>query len=324
MTFTEPPAGRAVHRLLGASAALTFLAVLLGAVVCATESGFDCPSWPGCYPDRTVPVGDVNPWIEFAHRGVAVITGVVVFVAAIAVQRTASLPAWVKRLPWVTLIAAGAAAVFGMVVVLFDLPVALGVLDLACALVAMTASAVAAAAARCAQPRWKPDRVAAVAWVTVGAVVLLHLSGIVVAGPASLTRCLGWPSLAILDGDGQAPAQAARLALAAIAGALVVATAVLARRRGDALRRRGSAALTLLAGEVAVGLVISTSGLSPEVRYEAGAGMVLAALHAVVAVALLRVLVGIAARGSVSARPQRVVQECKHGPRAAISHPNCP
>lgn len=291
---TRPAPGPALRWLLRAAALLTFLAVLMGAVVCATESGFDCPSWPGCYPDRTTPIGDINPWIEFLHRSVAIATGPVLLAAAVAGQRSPALPRGVKGLLWTALLTAGAAAAFGMVTVLYGLPMPLAVLDMACALTAMTATALAAALAR------DPGRRVAwptTAWAAVVVLVALHLAGIAVAGPASLTRCLGWPIWGIVDLDGAPAAQVARLVLAAAAAALVVASAVRALRPGSDRRPWALAALLLLATELAMGVALR-GGLPAEERYAAGAGMAFAAAYAIVAVSLLRVMVELAARGS--------------------------
>jgi len=37
------------------AALFTFLAVAMGAVVCATGSGAACPTWPGCRPGQIAP-----------------------------------------------------------------------------------------------------------------------------------------------------------------------------------------------------------------------------------------------------------------------------
>lgn len=292
--------GLPLRRLLQSAALLTFLSVLMGSVVCATESGFDCPSWPGCYPDRITPIGDINPWIEFAHRSVAVVTGPVLLAAAIVGQRSRSLPRWVTSLLWVALVTAGAAAAFGMVTVLHGLPMPLAVLDIACALTAMTATGIAALAAGRPDPTWRPGRLGRTAWAGVAVIVVMHLAGIAVAGPASLTRCLSWPIWAVLDLDGAAWAQLIRLALAVLGAGLAVVTAAAALRDGGRLRRWGVAVLVLLGVELAMGLVILASGLPADRRYATGAGMAFAAAYAVVAVTLLRALVEIAVRGSVT------------------------
>ena len=75
---TDPPTGSARitrrHRnLVVAAAVMTTLLVVLGGIVCATESGAGCPDWPGCY-GRIVPPPQVNAVIEYTHRLVAGLT----------------------------------------------------------------------------------------------------------------------------------------------------------------------------------------------------------------------------------------------------------
>lgn len=281
------PAVRVVFRL---AALFTFLSVLMGAVVCATESGFDCPSWPGCYPDRITPIGDINPWIEFTHRTVAILTGPILLAAAILGQRSPAVPGWVKAAQWLALAGGAAAALFGMLIVLRGIPTWLGVVDLAAALTAMIATGIAAVAVTVRAPA----RGALPAWSAVGVLLAYHLSGIVVAGPASLTRCLSWPVWRIVDLDGAAGPQFLRLLLAATAAVLLVITASRALRQ-PVMRGWGIAVLALLVAVLGAGAAIGAAGLPPEDRYE-GAGLALAALYAGLSVALLRAAVELAIR----------------------------
>ncbi|MDX5379890.1 MAG: hypothetical protein LPK92_01410, partial [Actinomycetes bacterium] len=276
------PAVRVVFRL---AALFTFLSVLMGAEVCATESGFDCPSWPGCYPDRITPIGDINPWIEFTHRTVAILTGPILLAAAILGQRSPAVPGWVKAAQWLALAGGAAAAMFGMLIVLRGIPTWLGVVDLAAALTAMIATGIAAVAVTVRAPA----RGALPAWSAVGVLLAYHLSGLVVAGPASLTRCLSWPVWRIVALDGAAGPQLLRLLLAATAAALLVVAAARALRQ-PGRSGWGIAVLVLLVAVLAAVAAIGAVGLPPEDRYE-GAGLAAAALYAGLSVALLRAAV---------------------------------
>jgi protoheme IX farnesyltransferase len=76
------------QRLAAATVATTFLLVVIGVLVRSTDSGVACPTWPGCFPGQFLPGLDssVNVWIEWTHRTVAVLIGVMVLgVAALAV-----------------------------------------------------------------------------------------------------------------------------------------------------------------------------------------------------------------------------------------------
>ena len=60
------------QKLAAATVATTFVLVVIGVVVRATDSGVGCPDWP--LLPRPVPAGpraDPNVWIEWIHRAVA-------------------------------------------------------------------------------------------------------------------------------------------------------------------------------------------------------------------------------------------------------------
>ena len=77
------------QRLAAIAVALTFLLVTIGVVVRATESGTACPHWPGCFDGQFLPSLDAGfqVWIEWVHRTVAAIIGVVILALAIVAVR---------------------------------------------------------------------------------------------------------------------------------------------------------------------------------------------------------------------------------------------
>lgn len=274
-------APRTVLRL---AALCTFLAVAMGAVVCATKSGAACPTWPGCRPDQITPQWELSPVIEFTHRVVAIAAGPLVLAAAVMSTRLPGLDRWVRILPWVALAGALASGAFGRLVVLSSLPTWLGAVDLFCALAAMTALGVAAVMAgttavgstsrTAAQGR--PPQASRLAAASAAVLIVMHVTGIFAAGTGSYTRCMGWPLWRLIDNDLHPWLQGLRLGLAGLGAGLVVTTAVVAIR-SERLRPWGITLATLFAAEMVLGLMIRTRGIADGV----------AAAYSVLAVALL-------------------------------------
>lgn len=269
-----------------AAAFMTFLAVVMGSVVCATESGAACPTWPGCYDGRLVPHLEISPLVEFTHRVVAILTGPLVLGAALLVRR---LPkrrdALLRAAPWVALVGAVAAGVFGRLVVLTGLGRWWGVLDLFCALTAMVAMAYLAVGVERRPRRWVRTRLGILAWSTLAVLVVIHLLGVVVAGTGSYTRCIGWPLYAVIPADGGETMQVVRMLLTVVGVILLAMTATTARRGGP-WQRHTTLLTALFVAEIVLGVLIRNTGLS--------AG--LAAAYSTVAVALLFTLSLLAAR----------------------------
>lgn len=81
------------QKLAAATVATTFLLVVIGVVVRATDSGLGCPDWPLCHGQVLPAIGDSKGWIEWTHRGVAAVIGVLVLaLAAMALLRSRDRP----------------------------------------------------------------------------------------------------------------------------------------------------------------------------------------------------------------------------------------
>ncbi|QIK73009.1 cytochrome oxidase assembly protein [Propioniciclava coleopterorum] len=283
------------HRRVSRWAAiLIFVTVTLGGVVCATDSSSACPAWPVCYADQVGPALQAgwleNPIIEFVHRAISFAGLVLLGVSGRLGRRSAD--ARVRVLPWVALGCAVGSAVFGMMIILFTLPFALGLLDLGFALVAMVLAIVTDRALR-AERRASSEpflaRLAAGTLVLLGA---MHLLGSVVAGTTaggvqSYTRCLSWPLWQIHDIDRLPALQVLRIGMALSAIVLIAAVTALAARR-PAVRVPAFVAAGCLAVELALGALITTAGLAP--TQTNGIDATIAVLYSVAAVAIMGAL----------------------------------
>lgn len=261
----------------------TFLTVAMGTVVCATNSGNACPTWPGCDPGRLVPQWELNPIIEFTHRLVAGTAGLLLVAAAVVAIRLRGAGPRVRVLPWLAIVGAVMSAAFGRRVVLGELPTWLVAVDLFCGLAALTLIAVAAVrvggggAVPPSQASFRRGvTVSRLALTTLAVLVAMHIGGLFTAGKGSFTRCIGWPLGWELPGDVHPMVQDLRVGLAGLGAVLVLTTAGLAVR-SRWLRGWGVVLVALLVSEAVVGVLIRVSGLHQG----------LAGLYAVLAVALL-------------------------------------
>src|SRR6266581_3647504 len=109
------------RRVFLLAAVFAYLQIALGGVVRVTGSGLGCPDWPLCH-GRPYPPADLNAIIEYSHRTVGAITGVLIIatvVAAWAVFRTRR-PA-VAWLATASVIAVAVEGALGGVVVVSEL-----------------------------------------------------------------------------------------------------------------------------------------------------------------------------------------------------------
>lgn len=286
------PNSQVVHRRVVRLANIAiFTTVLLGGMVCATDSSSSCPAWPVCYADQVAPALRAgwleNPVIEFVHRFISFAGLVLLGVAGWLGRR--SPDARLRVLPWVALACGIGSAVFGMMIILFTLPLALGLLDLGFALVAMALIAVTDASLRRIHPAEDAVGPRRLAGATLALLVAMHLLGSVVAGTTtdgtgSFTRCLSWPLWELHDIDRFPALQVLRIAMAVAAIALTGAVVALSARRAS-LRGPAAAVTVSLLVELALGIVITIGGLAP--TQTNGIDATIAVTYSAAAVALM-------------------------------------
>jgi heme a synthase len=290
---------RATLLLARLSAAFTLLTVSLGSVVCATKSGFDCHSWPGCYPDRFAPgAGDIpailaaNPALEMVHRVTAMSTGAVLVITALLTLRLVGQGRLVKVLPWVAVAAAGGSALFGRAAVLgLGVDATGAAIDLLFALIAMTVSALTAIALpRGGRLRLTPA--SGPAALAASLLIVMHVTGQLAAGNRSFTRCMSWPVL-WLASDDNLLVQVLRTGLA-LAAAVALLVAVRTGLRTPAVRLHSLVVAGLLAGVLVLAVAYRASGTD---------GGVLGVTFSLTSVALLWATITLAGRARRTTLP---------------------
>ena len=178
-----------------------FALVVLGGVVRLTESGLGCPDWPLCH-GKIIPPMDRATLIEYSHRLMASLVGVLVVVTVVSVWRS------YRRRPWLTvpaiaaLILLAVQVLLGGVTVLAELPGGVVMAHLATAEVLLASMVVLCLAAWIsprvvigeALPDWREDRLPLLALAALGAAFVVLLTGSYVTVSGATVSCgTAWP-----------------------------------------------------------------------------------------------------------------------------------
>jgi heme A synthase len=235
------------------TAFFAYLQIALGGVVRVTGSGLGCPDWPLCH-GRPYPPADIHSIIEYSHRSVGTITGVLVIATVVL--------AWVvfhKLRPLVAMVATGsliaiaAEGGLGAVVVAQQLQPWLVLVHLALAMLIL--GFLLATALLSLPPSTGVTRVRPLAVIGAAATYVLLLTGSTVVASHADASCHSWP----LCGGGFTPDFAGANAFtmlhrgsALVLGALIVYVALRAMSERS-LRPAAVATLAVLVLQVAVG-----------------------------------------------------------------------
>jgi len=250
------------RRLAFLTAFFAYLQIALGGVVRVTGSGLGCPDWPLCH-GRPYPAADIHSIIEYSHRSVGTITGVLligtVALAWVVFRQRRPLVAWLATASLVAIAAEGA---LGGVVVANELASWLVLVHLGLAMIILgfliaTAVMSLPASTGASEPSFR--RLAAVAAaLTYG----LLLTGSTVVASSADEGCRAWPLCAsgfAFDFAGANAFTMLHRGAVLVIGAVLVYTLIQALRH-PATKAAASATLVVLGLQVAVGAGAAVTG----------------------------------------------------------------
>jgi heme A synthase len=305
------PITPAFRRLTLITALFIYLLMIVGNVVRVTDSGLGCPDWPLCY-GQVLPPPNVTALIEFSHRVVAALTGLLILAMTFEAwrkhsRRTAiAMPtALIISLLIVQVPLGGVVVASELLPVMVSLHLGLAMLILASAIVTAVAAGVGDDPE--ALPTLSPSTRRLLAG-TAAALFVVLMSGALVVGFRASYACPTWPLchgqiLPLTDTGPQVWVQFTHRALVGLASLLVAAAMVQMSRSGDRRLRPWAWVMGLLfAAQAAVGAVQVVTALHPiwRVMHLALGTATWGALMVLLAYALLGE--GVRAR---AARPER-------------------
>jgi heme A synthase len=184
---------RSFRGLAFLTAFFAYLQIALGGVVRVTGSGLGCPDWPLCN-GRPYPAADIHSIIEYSHRTVGTITGVLLIVTVIAAwivfRKTRPIVPWLATGSLVAIAAEGA---IGGVVVVNDLEPWLVVVHLGLAMIILGFLIATAVMSLPESPGAGDSTLRRLASIGALATYLLLLTGSSVVASDADESCHAWP-----------------------------------------------------------------------------------------------------------------------------------
>ena len=189
------------QRLAFVTVFLTLVLIGVGVLVRATGSGLGCPDWPLCH-GGAVPPGERTAIIEFSHRFVASIVGLLVIAVAVAAWK------YYRHVPFIVWVATatvplvGFQGLLGAITVVRELPPEVVATHLITAMIVLSCTVAVAVAMYLEDPGYRQQFDRAVEaprqvgrWALLGAgwlIALMWVGGYMAESGAS-TACEGWP-----------------------------------------------------------------------------------------------------------------------------------
>jgi heme A synthase len=243
------------------TAVLTTVLIVVGAVVRVTDSGLGCgSSWPLCDGKVIPPLDNLTAWIEWSHRLLAMLIGVLGLATLAAAWRSRQANRFAFGAVVVAALLYTAQSMLGRQVVVHELRPVLVALHLGTAMLLLAALlAACVAAAYRPEKRIQADSATLLTFITTALSLVIILTGALVRGSGATLACTDWPlcnGAVIPVGQGQAAMihMTHRFAVVAlgIALALLAWQAVQAGRSGP-VRRVALLALAVYLAQAGVG-----------------------------------------------------------------------
>ena len=282
--------GRALPYVALAALVASIVQVTLGGVVRVTGSGLGCPDWPLC-DGRVIPVFERTALVEFSHRVVATVVGLLTLAVAVLAWRRYRDDSRIVVPGLVGVFLVLVAALLGAVVVWTELAwwVRLVHLGIAQGVVAcmVVVTLVAWRSGVGSTPGAKPfhTRLDMLIPISVVGAFIVILSGSYMVGYGAGSSCGTWPLCrGTLWPDGAAyQIHVAHRLLSAAVGVVLVGSVIMALRRSAHIPGLSPTAwlvIAALAGQILLGAWTVWAGFSIEMRaaHLAGATLLWAAV----------------------------------------------
>ena len=243
------------RRLALVTAIFAYLQIALGGLVRVSGSGLGCPDWPLCH-GRPYPPANIHSIIEYSHRTVGSITGVLIIatvvLAWIVWREARPAVAWIASASLVAIAAEGG---LGALVVANELSPWLVVVHLGLAMIILGCLVATAVMSLPASPGVRDPSITRLAVLASAATYVMLLTGSTVVASNADQRCKAWP----LCGSGFTPSFTGVDAFTMLhRGVVLLVSVLLVYALIQAMRRPGlsgvaAATLVVLGLQVAVG-----------------------------------------------------------------------
>jgi heme A synthase len=254
------------RRLAVVTAVFAYLQIALGGVVRVSGSGLGCPDWPLCH-GRPYPPADAHAIVEYSHRTVGAITGVLIIATVVGAwllwRSRRPVVAWIATASLVAIAAEGA---LGGIVVVQELQPWLVAVHLGLAMIILGALIATAILATEVSPGLADTRLRGLTWLAAGATYVLLLTGSTVVASGADEGCHSFPLCGggyALDFSGVNVFTMLHRGAVLLIGALLVYVLVQAVRQ-TALRPIALATLVVFAAQILAGAAaaITDTGLA--------------------------------------------------------------